>query len=74
MQSTILGYEEVQILAVGTMVQIRDKWYEVVGTTTESVKAGQFTTFATLQPIDGEGNYLDEPEVTVNLDTVDVKV
>ncbi len=69
-----LGYNSVQILAIGTLVEIRHKSYEVLSTTTKSDEKGQYTTFADLLPIDDEGEQTGEDTITVNLDTVDVTV
>lgn len=63
----VMGYT-VHIPAVGTLVSYEGKYYELTSTTTHQEKAGVFVHMGTFLQVDDEGEYMDVPPVTLNLD------
>lgn len=70
----LVGYIPTHILVVGTYVEYRGIMYIVGSTVTIQTQPGEFTTTATLHPVDPDGDMLDEPAIELNLDMYDPKV
>lgn len=69
-----VGYVPTYILATGTYVKYRGTMYMVGQTTTHQSVPGQFTTYASLHPVDDDGDMTDRPAIEVNLDIADPQV